>query len=762
MRRKWKCFVGVFMAVAVLYVMRAMPVYAAETIASGTFGEDPEKNPSNLWVLDSEGTLTIRGTGDIVHERDVALYGWEEYDEQIHTIIIQNGLTGIGPGAFYEFADLTRVEIPDSVTWIGSHAFENCVGLTDLVIPRSVKRIEEDAFQFDYYEWIYGRSNLNITIPKETRCAQDAFGSFMNVKSIVFEDAASIPPVEKSKGGYDYLMAHVNNDTDEVSLDFCDRGPETVTVQSGAIGEEAFATFGRLKKVNLGSKVTGIGKAAFAGTAVTEMSLPAGMTRLEAEAFKNCLNLRRVTGGGRVTTLGDYAFSGCGSLVEMYLGSSVKTIGSYAFDQCTALKEMVLPQGVTAIKDGTFRDCSGLSSVTIPGGVKSVGTDAFSGCVSLTSVTIPNGVKNIGNRAFRACRSLKSVKMPTGIKSIESSVFSDCSSLQSVEIPKGVERIGRGAFMGCSGLSKVTLPEGLISIEEEAFCDCTGLKKITVPKSVVTIENYSLGCYTENTGHGIARRFIKGFTIYGYDGTAAANYAKKYKTKGFKFVSLGTVEEASLKIGDVFTDKASKAEYKVTKEGKETAYKSPSGSGTSITIPATVKVNGVTYKVTSIAANAFKENKKITKVKIGSNVTSIGSSAFKNCIKLKSVTFGKKVKTIGTSAFSGCRALKKVLISSSALTKIGDSAFAGCTSMTSFTASSKKLTAIGKKAFYGDKKLAAITLKTEKLTKAKVGSNAFKGIKSTAKIKVPSKKLKEYKKILKGKGQGSKVKIVKL
>lgn len=222
-------------------------------------------------------------------------------------------------------------------------------------------------------------------------------------------------------------------------------------------------------------------------------------------------------------------------------------------------------------------------------------------------------------------------------------------------------------------------------------------------------------------------------------------------------------EPSGLKKGDTFTDTKTKAVYKVTKAGAEAAYQKPSVSKPStVTVPATVKVNGVTYKVTSIAANACKKNTKLTKVTIGSNVTSIGSSAFNGCTKLKTVTFGKKLKTIGTSAFSGCKALKKVSISSASLTKIGDSAFFGCTSMTSFTASSKKLTTIGKKAFYGDKKLGTITLKSEKLTKAKVGANAFKGIKATAKIKVPSKKLSAYKKALKGKGQGSKVKIVKL
>ncbi|MBO5524476.1 MAG: hypothetical protein J5986_12535, partial [Roseburia sp.] len=56
-------------------------------------------------------------------------------------------------------------------------------------------------------------------------------------------------------------------------------------------------------------------------------------------------------------------------------------------------------------------------------------------------------------------------------------------------------------------------------------------------------------------------------------------------------------------------------------------------------------------------------------------------------------------------------------------------------------------------------KLGTITIKSTKLSS--VGKNAFEGIKSTAKIKVPAKKLSAYKKLLKGKGQGSKVKITK-
>lgn len=167
------------------------------------------------------------------------------------------------------------------------------------------------------------------------------------------------------------------------------------------------------------------------------------------------------------------------------------------------------------------------------------------------------------------------------------------------------------------------------------------------------------------------------------------------------------------------------------------AYTKPTNNkATTVTIPATVTVNGVTYKVTSISTNAFANNKTITKVIIGKNVNSIGKNAFKNCTKLKTVTIGSNVTTIGTTAFYKCTALTKIIIPA-------------------------KVSKIGKQAFYGCKKLKTITIKTKKLTTKKVGSKAFKGIYAKATIKVPSSKLSSYKKILKARGVSSKAKIKK-
>ena len=75
-----------------------------------------------------------------------------------------------------------------------------------------------------------------------------------------------------------------------------------------------------------------------------------------------------------------------------------------------------------------------------------------------------------------------------------------------------------------------------------------------------------------------------------------------------------------------------------------------------LTIPATVKVKGVTYKVTAISDKAFKGNKKLTTVTIGSNVTKIGKEAFAGCKNLKKITVtAGKLQKINKNAFKGIK-----------------------------------------------------------------------------------------------------------
>ena len=82
--------------------------------------------------------------------------------------------------------------------------------------------------------------------------------------------------------------------------------------------------------------------------------------------------------------------------------------------------------------------------------------------------------------------------------------------------------------------------------------------------------------------------------------------------------------------------------YVVTKVGSEVRFSKANAKARAITVPSTIKAKGITYKVTSIGTNAFKNCKKLTKATIGANIRVIKAKAFNNCPKLKTVT----IKTV--------------------------------------------------------------------------------------------------------------------
>ncbi len=116
--------------------------------------------------------------------------------------------------------------------------------------------------------------------------------------------------------------------------------------------------------------------------------------------------------------------------------------------------------------------------------------------------------------------------------------------------------------------------------------------------------------------------------------------------------------------------------YRILNAKKKTAAAAGVGGSkgrnvTSVTIAKTVKINGVTYKVTQIDNNAFKGCKKLKKVTIGSNVKKIGKNAFANCSKLKTVNMKKAngITSIGRKAFNKIAAKAKVTVPAKKLAK---------------------------------------------------------------------------------------------
>lgn len=196
--------------------------------------------------------------------------------------------------------------------------------------------------------------------------------------------------------------------------------------------------------------------------------------------------------------------------------------------------------------------------------------------------------------------------------------------------------------------------------------------------------------------------------------------------------------EVTEEVGTKFQKEDTKATYEIlTRTGSTgtVAYSNYGGKDASVEIPDIVEYKGNTYYVVRIGSNCFKNQKTLKKVSVGNGVTTIGTGAFAGCSKLTRVKLSTKLTSIGAKAFQRCSSLTAVTIPAKVKT-IGASTFAGC------------------------KNLKRITVKTAKLTAAKLGTKAFYGIYSKAKIKVPKGKVAAYKSIFSVKGKiGSKVKV---
>ena len=332
-------------------------------------------------------------------------------------------------------------------------------------------------------------------------------------------------------------------------------------------------------------------------------------------------------------------------------GKKVTDIGAHAFQNCSSLTSITIPAGVKSIEWCAFYGCSSLTSITIPVGVKSIEDFAFYGCDSLTSIIVDKGNKYYDSRdncnaiietkSNKLIYGCKKTVIPKSVTSIGARAFENCSGLTSIIIPEGVTNIGYSAFWGCSGLTSITIPKSVTSIDMDAFFECSGLTSITIPDSVTSIGDHAFGLCNK-----LVISCHKDSEIYKY---AKANYLP---------VITIPVTEKPAKKGTTLTVSSKKIKVKVTSSSKKnptvTVTKITDKNAKKLTIPATVKVKGVTYKVTAVSDKAFKGNKKLTTVTIGSNVTKIGKEAFAGCKNLKKITVtAGKLKTISKNAFKG-------------------------------------------------------------------------------------------------------------
>ena len=571
----------------------------------------------------------------------------------------------------------------------------------------------------------------------------------------------------------------------------------------GILSEEAF---GKVKSLVIDEGCTSISNYGFNYLKNLEtVSLPASLTKIGIAAFDRLSKLETVilAENSKLMEVKPYAFDGT-AFIDNCPGNYVM-IGNLVLKYKGSEEETTIPENAERLLENSMKGSNTLKKISIQNKLSEIGPHSISSCDKLKDVEIPSNVTTIAYAAFASDTALENVVLNEGLESIEQDAFLDCPEIKEITIPKSVEGIGEHAI-GYSNysfdrtnyqwvISKYTKEE-LPTIN--CWYDTAGYyyaRREDIPyklldEKVLTSDNPSLcnigvnqrlkenGSYYINIDVHFAGELLTNGKDYTWTYSSIGNGKLKVTATGCGEYS-GTCETivndirvtkeptptpttapavptpttapaapspvpatptpttapaaptptmapatptpaptatptptptpTPLKKGATFTVDTSK--YKVTGT-KTVAYTGTTNKkATKITIGSTVVYEGITYKITSIGSKALKNNAKVAKITVGNNVVSVGTSAFEGCKALKSVTLGTGVKTLNANVFKNC------------------------------------------------KKLSSITIKTTKLKTVK--SNVFKGINAKAKIRVPSSKLKAYQKLLKKKGQGSKVKIKK-
>lgn len=500
-----------------------------------------------------------------------------------------------------------------------------------------------------------------------------------------------------------------------------------------------------------------------------------GAVDVPRDMFGKCTGLKKVTLKNGVRSIGEDAFRDCSSLEGVIFENTVlEKISDGAFWGCSALSSIVLPDSVTEIERNAFFE-TGLRNIQLPEKLTLIGGGAFCNCKNLKQVQLPPQLKELGEGAFFNCENLTQIQLPAQLNKLGTDAFRNCTSLDKIDIPAGLTQIGPDTFCN-TGLTSVTLHEGLTKIEDGAFHDCLKLKKIRIPKSVTEIGGLALGI-RYNRGNGAEEVIPGGFTVEGYTGSAAERYVKRMHQcenlyhvffKDVKFVSIGGQTAAVTNI--------SKTKISALKTGAFTGK--PLTQALTITYGGKKLVNGRDYTLT------WKNNKNIGtasvtikgKGKYNGSVTkkfriTVQKNAVYTVSRLKYKISNADTSGKGTVVFTGAtdKAARKTLTipttvkiggKSFRVTAIGTSAMSGAKKLTTVKIGANIMT-VGAKAFCGCSKLSNVTIFSTKLTTAKTGANAFKGIRSNCRFKVPASRVSAYKKLLRAKGAGPKIIVTK-
>ena len=388
-----------------------------------------------IWQLDSDGTLTLSGEGEMANYSITKKGPYTKYD--FNTVVVSEAVTNIGEWAFYGCSSLESIQFSNSIIRIENYAFDGCSSLKSVQLSDSIIHIGNSAF--------YECSGLeNISLPSSLR----------SIGNYAFYGCVGLEHIDIADGVSDIGYYTFSGCKSLTSIEI----PDSVS----SIGDCILSGCSGLTYI----------KIPFVGSSVTtnktlgylfDYNVPKSLKRVKLgevcksigdSAFEDCRSLTSIEIPDSVKTIGEKAFWRCEGLTSVEIPDSVTNIGYAAFEYCD-LEEIKLSSNLTSIASDLFHFCNKLTSIEIPDSVTSIGNYAFGYCSSLTTINIPKNVSKIGYWAFAGCNSLTSIKIPDGVQTLEIYIFSGCDNLESIEIPRSLTSIGHNAVSGCNNLTMI-------------------------------------------------------------------------------------------------------------------------------------------------------------------------------------------------------------------------------------------------------------------------------------------------------------------
>lgn len=389
------------------------------------------------------------------------------------TIEINSTLTEIKESTFAGCELFNNVYIPANIKTIGKNAFLRCKGLDSLTIANGVVTIGEQAF--------HQCENLTqIEIPTSVRTINNgAFNACKNLENVVLSEGLVTIGNAVFSGCLKLDKVYLNGTNEEDIPSGSVILPETVET----LGENAFFNLAQIKNLTIGNSLTSIGNAAFFGAGIEgELNLKNVIT-IGNKAFQGT-KMSGLTLSGEGVTFGNQAFWACANLIR------VDTVGS------GYIKE---------IGNDAFNGARQLEFIDLKEGLESIGEKAFYQCINLDiELTLTSSMKNIGSYAFFGCVNLKTVILE-GITEIKEATFSGCTSITDLVLPDTLEVIGGSAFSGCTGLNEITIPASVTTINENAFYNCTNLYYVQIDSDTVA----DLGFGSKRNDQGYVTAYAK-------------------------------------------------------------------------------------------------------------------------------------------------------------------------------------------------------------------------------------------------------------